>query len=147
MAQSFYVTDITIGREGNVITFANDGSMVFKDRFVSGVRLVDLLNGSGGGGTGAASITKEVLLSDWVLDHHDQVYNRDFWTVSLYYALIGFNIQVTDQTKIRATGKLIISTSPLITEDVEFDDILIYSDHLKIVSSNKAHCYINIEST
>jgi hypothetical protein len=76
MAQSFYVTDVTIGREGNVITYANDGSMVFSDRFVPGVRLVDLLNGSGSEGGGAASITKEVLTTDWGLDHHDPIYNR-----------------------------------------------------------------------
>jgi hypothetical protein len=146
MAQSFYVTDVTIGREGNVITYANDGSMVFSDRFVPGVRLVDLLNGSGSEGGGAASITKEVLTTDWGLDHHDPIYNRDFWTVSLYYALIGFNIQLTDPTKVRATAHLIITTSPLATETIEFDDILTYSDHLKIVSSSKAHCYINVES-
>lgn len=145
MAQSFYVTDITIGREGNLITYANDGSMIFKDRYVSGVRLVDLLNGSGNQGT--ASVTKEILVGDWAFERHDQVYNRDFWSINIFYALVGFNIQTTVQNKIRATGQLIKTVSPLVTEYIEFDDVLIYNDHLKVVSSNKVHCYVNIEST
>lgn len=145
MAQSFYVTDITIGRDGNGITYANDGSMVFKDRFVSGVRLVDLLNGNEN--EGASSISKEVLLTDWVAESQDQVYNRDFWSVTLYYVLIGFNVQLTDINKLRATGHLITSTAPLVTENIEFHEIMIYPDKLKVISSNKVHCYINIEST
>lgn len=145
MAQSFYVTDITIGREGNLITYANDGSMIFKDRYVSGVRLVDLLNGSGNQGT--ASVTKEIMIGDWSFERHDQVYNRDFWSVNIFYALVGFNIQTTVQNKIRATGQLIKTVSPLVSEYIEFDDVLIYNDHLKVISSNKVHCYINIEST
>jgi hypothetical protein len=156
MAQSFYVTDITIGRgpqphnpdPGNVISCDNMGNMVFRDRYVgAGATLTQLLNGGGGGTGGGASVTKKVNTTDWVFERTDQVYNRTFWSVTLYFSLIGFTVENLDPTKLRATGRLIITSNPLVTEEIEFDDILIYTDRIKITSSAKAHCYINIEST
>jgi len=153
MAQSFYVTDITIGRsnhhgnsdQGNIITCDNMGNMVFKDRYVgAGATLTQLLNGGGGSSTGS-SVSKELAVTDWVFERTDSVYNRTFWSYTLYFSSIG--LLVDDTSKLRASGRLIVSTTPLVTEEVEFDDILIYADHIKIISSNKAHCYINIEST
>jgi hypothetical protein len=120
--------------------------MVFSDRFVPGVRLVDLLNGNGGGG-GKPSVSKEIQVTDWVFDHNDPVYNRDFWSVTLYYSLLGFNIQVTDQTKITILTNLIKTESPLVTEEIEFDDIFIYEDRFKVISSSKIHCVINVSTT
>jgi hypothetical protein len=144
--EPFRASECEIGRDGNRIKCANDGSMVFSDRFVSGVRLVDLLNGSGGGG-GKPSVTEEVLVTDWVFDHHDQVYDRDFWSVTIYYALIGFNIQVTDQTKVDVLARIILNESPLSIEYIEFDDLQIYEDRIKVVSSSKIHCLLNISTT
>jgi hypothetical protein len=156
MAQSFFVTDITIGRGthgqtediGNVISCDNMGNMVFRDRYINGgigVTLTQLLNGGGGSGGTGDSKTKEVQVGDWQFDRNDPIYNRDFWYVDIYYALIGFPVENLDPKKVRATAKLIIS--PTVTEEIEFDDILVYNDHIKVISSSKIHCYVNIEIT
>jgi hypothetical protein len=121
------------------------GNMIFRDRYINagiGVTLTQLLNG--GGGTGGASKTKEIQIGDWQFDRNDPIYNRDFWYVDIYYALIGFTIETLDPKKVRATVKLIVS--PTIAEDIEFDEIIIYNDHIKAISSNRIHCYVNIET-
>jgi hypothetical protein len=142
MAQSFYVSDITIGREGNKISYANDGSMIFSDRYVPYVRLIDLLNNSGGGG-GSAAIVREIAVGDWGLDYHDNIYDRDFWSITLTY--IGLGISSPDPDKIRVEGKIILSTSPFIAEKIEFDNIITTSTFIKLTVSSKIHCFAIVE--
>lgn len=139
--EPFQITECQIGRVGNKITYDDDGSMIFTDRFVSRVRLIDLLNGGSGGSS--SSYTKELLITDWIFERHDNVYDRDFWSASIYYAVVG--ITITDITKIIVDSKLYVSST--VSENIEFEDILIMSDHIKIVSTDKVRCYINISTT
>lgn len=139
-------TEIEIGRKGNTISHDNDGNMVLKDKFVT-VKLADLasnINNNGGSG-GKKSFTIEVQSTDWAFERLDSIYNRSFWSVNLYYNVHGVNVDSSDITKFQITTNEIISQSPLVLEDVKFEDIIIYTDRIKIISSSKIHCYINLE--
>ena len=136
-------SECIIGRDGNKISFSNDGSMVFSDRFVPGVRLIDLL---GGGGSGDTSVTVLINATDWIFESHDPVYSRDFWSITLYYSVIQFNIQTTDPSKLEVSTLLINSLSPISVEPIEFNSILIYGDRLKIISSKKVDSFVTIDA-
>jgi hypothetical protein len=139
-------TEIQIGREDNKISHDNSGNMIFSDRFLQHVTLTDLLN-IGGSGGGSASVVKEVDENDWIFDYYDNIYERNFWSYSLFYVTLGSGIENSDKSKIKACCYLKKSTVPYIVEYIELDDILIYTDKIVLKSSSKINCQVNIEYT
>jgi hypothetical protein len=137
------VSAIQIGRVGNLITCYNDGSMVLSDRFVPGIRLIDLINGQGAGGLPALTI--EVNTTDWAFNNHDQVYNRDFWKVEFLYADLNMNITPSDISKLAVITFEVTNVSPLNTEEIDFESVLFLSDRIRIISSGKIHSLITIK--
>jgi hypothetical protein len=131
-------SEIEVGRQGNRVFYDADGSMCFSDRFVTKVRLIELLQHSGGG-----SNTKIVSVADtsWQLDHHDNVYNRDFWNVEFLLTAL----TIPNNTTLTVTGLIVVSQVPLITEEVSFDEIQLFSNKLKVISSEKINCFLVIE--
>jgi hypothetical protein len=131
------VTDIQIGAPGNHVFYDADGSMCFADKFVSKVRLVELLKH----GNDANNEVVEVPASAWILSHHDNVYDRDFWYVEFNLGTLG----VQNNKKVTTKGLVVISPSPLITEEISFDEVQLYPNKIKIISSEKIHCFLIFE--
>jgi hypothetical protein len=131
-------SEIEIGRLGNRVFYDADGSMCFADKYVSKVRLVELLKHSG---DSSDSEVVEITTGSWALDHHDNVFNRDFWYVEFILSTLGF----ANDTKLITRGLVVKSPSPLITEEISFDEVLLYSNKIRIISSEKIHCFLIIE--
>jgi hypothetical protein len=120
-------SEIEIGRKGNRVGTVNDGSMVFSDRFVPLVRLVDLVN------------NKLVIIPGTLIEVF--VFNRNFWKVDLPFA----HIHASDQNKIMVYISQVTSLSPLILENIDVNNTQILEDRIILSSSEKLHCYVNIK--
>lgn len=139
------VTDIQIGRVGNHISLYNDGSMVFSDRFVPGIRLIDLLNGTGGG-SGTPSLTIEVTSTDWIFSSYDQVYNRNFWYIDILYTTLNMGIVAPGDLSRLLVGTFeVTNISPLNTEEIDFENVSFLTDRIRIISSGKIHCLVTVK--
>lgn len=143
-SEPLQTSEVQIGRIGNKITCYNDGSMVLSDRFVPGIRLVDLINGSGAGGLPALTI--EVNTSDWVLFSYDPVYQRNFWKVEFLYTDLNMGISgPSDISKLVVNPYVVTNVSPLNLEEAKFEDIQFLSDRIRIVSSSRVHSMFTIK--
>jgi hypothetical protein len=138
--QPLRTTELEVGQPNNKISFSNDGSMTFSDRYYTNVRLSDLVGGAGGG---SVVYKVEVNTLNWQEYSVDTENDITYWYTDIVYS----NIQMptNDLEKVRTDIKLIISTSPFITEDITIHAIQILEDRIKLISTEKIHCIINIE--
>jgi hypothetical protein len=136
--EPYLTSEITVGRDGNKISAYNDGSMVFSDRFNPLVRLSDLVNITS---DAAKSLTIDVLLTDWTLDHIDSVYSRSFWKVTIPLTSV-----ISDTTKAFIICNKVISAAPLVLEEVTLDNVTMSASTVTIISSEKLHLYVSIKS-
>lgn len=115
MAQSFKVSEIEIGMVGNKITANDDGSMVFRDRFVPGVRLVDLLAGSTNSDS-LLSIKLAIPSSAWTVNAI--VNNVQMYKVIAYFGYLGGTVYASFNTLPDAPWSLLDATQVLVVPTV-----------------------------
>lgn len=132
------VTEIKIGREGNNIAAYNDGSMVFSDRFNPLVRLSDLVAGSS---ASVQALTVSILTTDWIFDHTDTIFNRNFWKISVPIASV-----ITNASKVTVSFNKVTLESPLTLEPVMLDNVTITESTVTIISSEQLNLYVSIKS-
>lgn len=130
-------SQIEIGRLGNKIFHDSEGNMCFSDRFVGKVKLIELLDNF----SDKPSISVAVSSSDWQFERTDTIYNRSFWYLEYNLVTLGF----TNNTKLNIDAMSAVSLSPLILKKIRFDEEILYSNKVKIISSEKINCFLNFE--
>ena len=149
--KALQVDEIEIGAIGNSISTHNDGSMILKDRYVPGVRLIDLL---GGEVVIDPATIIEVAHTDWIIAYHDNVFNRDFYKIDIYFGY--FNNQSgaslanpPDSSWQTLSGKDISVSADMVVHNklspIQFHSVEISNISATILSTEPVNCFIKIK--
>jgi hypothetical protein len=149
---SLKTSEIEIGLLGNSISNHTDGSMLFRDRLVPGIRLIDLV---GGEVVIDPSVTIAVSSSDWQFDSYDSYNNRNFYKVNIYFgyeAGICFASasltpevpwQAQDGNEISVTTTVDVSGGFI--KPITFHEMLISNTQVNITSTEKIDCNVRLK--
>lgn len=144
---SLKTSEIEIGLLGNTISNHTDGSMIFRDRLVPGIRLIDLI---GGEVVIDPSVTIAVSSSDWQFDSYDS-----FYKVNIYFGyesdICFASTTATPDAQWQAQdgNEILVTTTIDVTggfvKPITFHEILISNAQVKITSTNQIDCNVRIK--
>ena len=149
--ESFLASEIEVGLLGNKISTHTDGSMVFADRFVPGVRLVDLIQGEV---VVDPAIGATVPSSSWQYSYTSDV-GTPIYTVTAYFGYMAgtpsasFTAALVD-TWAETSPQNIFVEGTITNGDgtvspIQFHTIKTSTSSVKIESSEKLTCNIRIK--
>jgi hypothetical protein len=149
--ESLKISEIEIGLLGNSISSHTDGSMIFRDRLVPGIRLIDLL---GGEVVIDPSVTISVSSSDWQFDSYDSLNNRNFYKVNIYFGyesgICFASASATPEAYWQAQdgNEIYVSTTVDVSgfvKPVTFHEMLISNSQVKITSTEQINFNVRLK--